>query len=99
MSTGTLGGGQEVTVLSSMSVLAAHGITYVPLGYKPAFATMSDLSEVHGGSPWGAGTLAVGHASDNDFTVTDIHCAGRRWVTPALGEGVRGGFRSGQGVL
>ena len=58
ISTGTPGGGQESTALSSMSTLAHHGFIYVPLGYKTVFAKLSNLDEVHGGSPWGAGTFA-----------------------------------------
>ena len=30
----------------------------VPLGYKTVFGTLADLTEVRGGSPWGAGTFA-----------------------------------------
>jgi len=59
VSTAGPGGGQESTALASMSTFAHHGLIYVPLGYKPAFAQISNLSEVHGGSPWGAGTYAV----------------------------------------
>ena len=44
-----------------MSTLAHHGMIYVPLGYKTTFAILADLSEVRGGSPWGAGTFAVCH--------------------------------------
>lgn len=58
VSTGTMGGGQESTVLAAMSTLAHHGIVYVPLGYTNAFPILSDLSEVRGGSAWGAGTFA-----------------------------------------
>ncbi|KAE8387674.1 flavo protein-like protein [Aspergillus alliaceus] len=58
VSTGTLGGGQESTAIASMSTLAHHGFIYVPLGYKTAFAQLSNLQEVHGGSAWGAGTFA-----------------------------------------
>lgn len=57
VSTGT-GGGNEVTVVNSLSVLAHHGIIFVPLGYKNAFAELSNVQEVHGGSPWGAGTIS-----------------------------------------
>lgn len=57
VSTGT-GGGNEVTAVNSLSVLAHHGIIYVPLGYKNAFAELSNVEEVHGGSPWGAGCIA-----------------------------------------
>lgn len=58
VSTATAGGGQESTVISSMSTFAHHGIIYVPLGYKTVGALLSNLDEVRGGSPWGAGTFA-----------------------------------------
>ncbi|KII90743.1 hypothetical protein PLICRDRAFT_52442 [Plicaturopsis crispa FD-325 SS-3] len=58
VSTAGLGGGQETTVLNSISTLAHHGIIFVPLGYKNNFAQLSNLDAPHGGSPWGAGTLA-----------------------------------------
>ncbi|KAF3934697.1 hypothetical protein ABW20_dc0105539 [Dactylellina cionopaga] len=58
ISTGTLGGGQESTAIAAMSTFAHHGLIYVPLGYAKAFPQMTDLTEVHGGSPWGAGTFA-----------------------------------------
>lgn len=58
VSTGTPGGGQEVTVLNSLSTLAHHGIIYVPLGYAKVFDKVTNLEEVHGSSPWGAGTFA-----------------------------------------
>merc|ERR1712000_81616 len=63
ISTGTLGGGQESTAIAAMSTLAHHGIIYVPFGYAKAFAQMSNLSEVHGGGPWGAGTFSAGDGS------------------------------------
>jgi len=58
VSTGTPGGGQESTVLASISTLTHHGIIFVPLGYKHTFAQLANLTEVRGGSPWGAGTFA-----------------------------------------
>ncbi|KAI6142667.1 benzoquinone reductase [Pisolithus tinctorius] len=58
VSTGTPGGGQESTVIASLSTLTHHGIIYVPLGYKHAFPQLANLNEVRGGSPWGAGTFA-----------------------------------------
>ncbi|GAB1191946.1 Minor allergen Alt a 7 [Aspergillus pseudonomiae] len=58
VSTGTLGGGQESTAIAAMSTLSHHGFIYVPLGYKTMFAQLANLSEVHGGSAWGAGTFA-----------------------------------------
>ncbi|KAI0427047.1 quinone oxidoreductase [Xylaria sp. FL1042] len=63
ISTASLGGGQESTALGAMSTLAHHGIIYVPFGYAKAFGTLTDLSEVHGGGPWGAGTFAAGDGS------------------------------------
>lgn len=59
VSTATPGGGQESTVINALSTLTHHGIIYVPLGYKTTFPLLADLSEVRGGSPWGAGTFAV----------------------------------------
>lgn len=59
ISTGTLGGGQESTAIAAMSTFTHHGLIFVPLGYKHAFPLLADLSEVRGGSPWGAGTFAV----------------------------------------
>lgn len=58
VSTGTPGGGQEQTVANSISTLTHHGIIYVPLGYAKVFDKLTNLEEVHGGSPWGAGTFA-----------------------------------------
>ncbi|KAF8999863.1 NADH-quinone oxidoreductase [Cyathus striatus] len=63
VSTASLGGGQEATALNTMSTLAHHGIIYVPFGYSHAAAQLTNLTEVHGGSAWGAGTLAGGDGS------------------------------------
>ncbi|KZV94877.1 flavo protein WrbA [Exidia glandulosa HHB12029] len=59
VSTASPGGGQESTFLASLSTYAHHGLIFVPLGYKNSFAQLTNLSEVHGGSPWGAGTFAA----------------------------------------
>ncbi|KAI4217196.1 MAG: hypothetical protein LQ351_000505 [Letrouitia transgressa] len=58
ISTGGPGGGQESTAIASLSTLTHHGLIYVPLGYKTVFNQLTTLNEVHGGSPWGAGTFA-----------------------------------------
>jgi NAD(P)H dehydrogenase (quinone) len=58
VSTAGHGGGQESTFIAALSTYAHHGIIFVPLGYAPAFPQLTSLSEVHGGSPWGAGTFA-----------------------------------------
>ncbi|VDB92572.1 unnamed protein product [Peniophora sp. CBMAI 1063] len=63
ISTASPGGGQESTAIAAMSTLAHHGIAYVPLGYATSFGQLTNLSEVHGGSPWGAGTFAAGDGS------------------------------------
>ncbi|KAJ6517380.1 flavoprotein-like protein [Mycena vitilis] len=63
VSTAGPGGGQESTVLAAMSTLAHHGVIYVPLGYAHAFGQLTNLTEVHGGSPWGAGTYAASDGS------------------------------------
>jgi len=57
IATSGVGGGQEVTTISVLSTLVHHGLIYVPLGYKNITGRLS-LEEVHGGSPWGAGTYA-----------------------------------------
>lgn len=59
VSTASQGGGQESTAISTMSTFVHHGFIYVPLGYKHAFAELSNMDEIHGGSAWGAGTFAV----------------------------------------
>lgn len=59
-STGT-GGGQETTITSTWVTLAHHGMIIVPPGYGSA--ELFDISEVRGGSPYGAATLAGGDGS------------------------------------
>ncbi|KAJ7260375.1 1,4-benzoquinone reductase [Mycena haematopus] len=63
VSTAAPGGGQESTILGAISTLAHHGVIYVPLGYTHAFGQLTGLDEVHGGSPWGAGTFAASDGS------------------------------------
>jgi NAD(P)H dehydrogenase (quinone) len=55
-STGTQGGGQETIGLSMVTFFTHHGMLFVPLGYKDPKVFAYD--EVHGGSPYGAGTIA-----------------------------------------
>ncbi|SMN20441.1 similar to Saccharomyces cerevisiae YCR004C YCP4 Protein of unknown function, has sequence and structural similarity to flavodoxins [Maudiozyma saulgeensis] len=57
VSTSSYGGGQEDTVRNCLSYIIHHGMIYIPLGYKNAFAELANVEEVHGGSAWGAGTL------------------------------------------
>jgi len=76
VSTGTQGGGQESTALAMMSTFAHHGIVYVPLGYSRTFSYFADDSKAHGGSPWGAGTIAGADGSrkplDSELEVATI---------------------------
>lgn len=58
ISTGTAGGGQETTAINALSSWVHQGLIYVPLGYAKTFPLLGDLSEVRGGSPWGAGTFS-----------------------------------------
>ncbi|ETP37649.1 NAD(P)H:quinone oxidoreductase, type IV, partial [Phytophthora nicotianae P10297] len=60
-STGTQGGGQETTAFTALTFLAHQGLTFVPLGYRAP--ELFNMDEIHGGSPWGAGTLAGGDGS------------------------------------
>lgn len=49
VSTGSHGGGQEATVMNTLSTLTHHGIIFVPFGYSHAFPEITNLSEVHAG--------------------------------------------------
>lgn len=59
-STGT-GGGQEMTITSTWTTLAHHGMVIVPIGY--ATPEVADISRVGGGTPYGASTIAGGDGS------------------------------------
>ncbi|MBX9743290.1 MAG: NAD(P)H:quinone oxidoreductase [Chthoniobacterales bacterium] len=54
-STGT-GGGNESTILSFLPTLIHHGMIFTGVPYS--CPELNDLSEVKGGSPYGAGTIA-----------------------------------------
>lgn len=54
-STGT-GGGNETTITSTWNTLAHHGMMIVGLPYS--CADLTDLQQLHGGSPYGAATIA-----------------------------------------
>ncbi|CAF1002451.1 unnamed protein product [Didymodactylos carnosus] len=55
-SSGTQGGGQETTALTSLSNFIHHGMIFVPIGYSSP--KLTDMNEIHGGSPYGAGSFA-----------------------------------------
>lgn len=54
-STGSQASGQETTALSCLPFFVHHGINYVPIGYK--CSKLGDNTAIHGGGPWGAGTI------------------------------------------
>jgi len=54
-STGT-GGGNESTIISFVTTLMHQGMVYVGLPY--ACPELADTTELKGGSPWGAATIA-----------------------------------------
>mmetsp|Transcript_5819 Transcript_5819/g.17399 ORF Transcript_5819/g.17399 Transcript_5819/m.17399 type:complete len:228 (-) Transcript_5819:78-761(-) len=56
-STSLPGSGQETTIWAMVAQLSAMGMVFVPTGYGFGPA-MFDLKEVHGGSPFGAGTFS-----------------------------------------
>lgn len=59
-STGT-GAGEEMTITSTWTTLSHHGMILVPIGY--ATPELFDISQVSGGTPYGASTLAGGDGS------------------------------------
>lgn len=60
-STATQHGGQESTILSTQIVLLHQGMVIVGLPYS--FQGQMTLSEITGGSPYGASTIAAGDGS------------------------------------
>jgi NAD(P)H dehydrogenase (quinone) len=60
-STGTQHGGQETTITSFHSTLLLQGMVIVGLPY--AFPGLTNMDEITGGSPYGAGTLAKADGS------------------------------------
>ncbi|KAL2917552.1 hypothetical protein HK105_202835 [Polyrhizophydium stewartii] len=66
-STSTQHGGVETTALSFVPVFAHLGMIFVPFGFKSG--QIFGHGEVHGASPWGAGTIAP---SDGSRNVSDL---------------------------
>ncbi len=60
-STGTQHGGHETTITSFHTTLLHHGMIIVGVPY--ACQELTNMSEITGGSPYGAGTLAGGDGS------------------------------------
>ena len=73
-STATQHGGQESTILSTHTVLLHHGMVVVGLPYS--FQGQTTISEITGGSPYGATTIA---ASDGSRQPSENELAGARF--------------------
>jgi NAD(P)H dehydrogenase (quinone) len=73
-STATQHGGQESTILSFHTVLLHFGMVIVGLPY--AFKDQSGLTEILGGSPYGASTIA---GSDGKRMPSEVELAGARY--------------------
>lgn len=73
-STATQHGGQESTILSTHTVLLHHGMVIVGLPY--AFQGQTILTEITGGSPYGASTIA---AADGSRQPSENELAGARF--------------------
>ena len=75
-STSSQGSGQETTALSCVPFFVHHGINFVPIGYKSE--KLVDNSDIHGGSPWGAGTItgADGKRTPSELELQIAHFQG-----------------------
>ncbi|KAG7376189.1 hypothetical protein PHYPSEUDO_014080 [Phytophthora pseudosyringae] len=56
MHSASQGGGQETTAMSTTPFIAHHGMVFVPVGFRSSIMDSND--KMHGGSLWGAGTIA-----------------------------------------
>lgn len=85
VSTGTPGGGQEATIRTFVTYLVHHGMPYIPMGYGPAFQSITSFDEVHGGSPWGSGTFAGsdGSRQPNNTELTTARIQGEQFAKAA----------------
>lgn len=74
VSTASQHGGQETTITSFHTTLLHHGMVIVGLPYT--FAGNSEMSEISGGTPYGASTLA---GNDGSRMPSDNELAGARF--------------------
>ena len=58
-SSGTQGSGPENIFTTAITTFAHQGMSYIPFGYNHSSGLLDDMREVHGGTPWGAGTFSV----------------------------------------
>lgn len=84
-STAVQSGGQETTALTTVTQLTHHGMLFVPPGYSFG-GRMFDNTEVHGGSPYGAGCIAGGDGSrlPSKFELDFARHQGAQFATIAL---------------
>eukprot|EP00403_Amphidinium_massartii_P037901 CAMPEP_0178448498 /NCGR_PEP_ID=MMETSP0689_2-20121128/42022_1 /TAXON_ID=160604 /ORGANISM="Amphidinium massartii, Strain CS-259" /LENGTH=424 /DNA_ID=CAMNT_0020073699 /DNA_START=80 /DNA_END=1354 /DNA_ORIENTATION=+ len=80
VSTGTVNGGQETTHLTAVTQLVHHGMCYVPLGYAAGGDGQFDMTQLHGGSPWGASTFA-GPDGSRQPTEMELKIAAKQGAT------------------
>lgn len=85
-STGTQHGGQETTITSFHTTLLHHGMIIVGVPYS--CQEIMNMSEITGGSPYGASTLAGGDGkrqpSDNEIKIAHFQGAHVAKVTNKL---------------
>ena len=98
VSTGTQGGGQEVTIANTLSTFVHHGMIYVPLGYKYTFSQLSDLTEIHGGTLTRP-VLPTCLSARPRVAVGCWHLCGHRRLPPALATRIRHRVAPRQGFL
>lgn len=80
-STATQHGGQEVTLFSIITNLLHFGMTVVGLDY--GYQAQMTMDAIHGGSPYGATTLAGG---DGSRAPSDIDLGGARYQGKRIAE-------------
>ena len=80
-STATQHGGQEVTLFSIITNLLHFGMTVVGLDY--GYQAQMNMEAIHGGSPYGATTLAAG---DGSRQPSDIDLGGARYQGKRIAE-------------
>ncbi|KAJ3218050.1 hypothetical protein HDU67_006750 [Dinochytrium kinnereticum] len=79
-STATQCGGQETTIMTMIPHFVHHGMIFVPFGY--GHPNLHDNTEVHGGGPWGAGTIAGGDGSrqPHEKELAVAHAQGKKFA-------------------
>jgi NAD(P)H dehydrogenase (quinone) len=80
-SSATQHGGQESTILTFIPVLLHHGMVVAGLPY--AFQGQMGVSEVMGGTPYGASTIAAG---DGSRQPSEVELAGARYQGRYVGQ-------------